>query len=255
MGLSEFNIEGLVVGISGGGKGIGRALVLKAAEAGAHVFTCSRTPADLDSVLAEAKDLPGRCEATTIDLTSPTGPDEFIAFGAKTFGRIDATINNVGYNFARPALEYSRAEVDNFYHINLGSLYACCVAAAQHMVDHSVAGSIVNITSKAGLIAAPLRAPYSAMKAGATHLTRSLAAEWAEYGIRVNAVSPGATATPLMAGNVNLDLSSVLDKILLGHRQATPEEVALPALFLLSPAAGRMTGQVLAVDGGSSLGV
>ena len=252
--LPHFDLDGLVIGVTGGGKGIGQAIVLRAVESGARVFTCSRTVADLRTLADAAADLQGELATLALDITSDESPRQFLDFGVQSFGHVDAVINNVGRNFAKPAVDYTPSELDELFTINLRSLYLTCTATAEIMMSEGVRGSIVNISSKAAIVASPLRTPYGAMKAAVNQLTRSFAAEWGESGIRVNAIAPGATATPLFSDTrSSLPEQDVLRRILLGHRPLTPDEIALPALFLASPASSMMTGQVLAVDGGASL--
>lgn len=253
--LQQFGIDEMVIGVTGVGHGIGRAIALRAVEGGAKVFGCSRTEEDLKSLAAESHDFPGEFAYCALDITDDTAPRSFIDYGLQSFGRIDGFVNNVGGNFAKPAVDYTVEELDFLYSLNLKSVYFCCVAAAQAMMSAGIEGSIVNLASKAGLIGAPLRAPYSALKAGVVHLTKSLAAEWADHGIRVNAISPGATETPALHAGMKEGLTDIIwSQILLGKRPAEPDEVALPTLFMLTEAAAMVTGQLLAPDGGGSLG-
>ncbi|MGE3447516.1 MAG: SDR family NAD(P)-dependent oxidoreductase [Microbacteriaceae bacterium] len=252
--LAQFDLGGRVIGVTGAGKGIGRAIALRAVESGARVFACARTADDLVDLQTAVGGLDGSLAHVALDMTEPGAPERFIAFGQQRFGGVDGLVNNIGLNVVKPALDFSADELDLLYTVNLRSVYLTCAAAARHMISAGSGGAIVNVTSKAGLVGAPLRAPYSAMKAGAGHLTRTLAAEWAEHGIRVNAVSPGPTATPMLSQvQAGLPMTLVQAQVLLGRRLLRPDELAWPALFLLSDAAAMMTGQILAVDGGSSL--
>ncbi len=253
---AAFSIDGLVIGVTGAGKGIGRGIASQAVAAGARVFACSRTAADLASLQAEVAEFPGQCATTVLDLSEPDAATAFADFGVQTYGRIDAVVNNVGGNLTKAALDYTAAELDGLYALNLRSTYLCCLAAARVMIDQQIAGSIVNISSRGSLVASPWVTPYSAMKAGVNHLTRSLAVEWAEHGIRVNGVAPGATLTPALQGHVDstgVSLESLGARVPLGRRANTVDDVVFPVLFLLSPAASMITGQLVAVDGGSSL--
>jgi NAD(P)-dependent dehydrogenase (short-subunit alcohol dehydrogenase family) len=195
--LPQFGIEGMVIGVTGTGHGIGRAIALRAMEAGADVFGCSRTEENLKSLAEEAHGLPGKFAYIALDISEAQAPKQFVDFGLERFGRVDGFVNNAGGNpYSKPALDYTVEEVDYLFDFNLRAVYFCCVEAARAMIDAGIKGSIVNLASKGALVAAPRRVPYGAIKAGLIHLSRSLAAEWAEHGIRVNTVSPGATASP-----------------------------------------------------------
>jgi gluconate 5-dehydrogenase len=249
--LDAFSVANQVVAVTGAGRGIGRAIALDAARSGALVSACSRTDTELESLAEEIENFGGRCEWTTADLGSVAGVQDFVRFTTKAYGRIDAIVNNAGFNRLKDALDYDEDDVDVLLNVNLKSVYFLCTAAAREMIGQG-GGAIVNITSQAGVVGAPGRAPYSAAKAGVNNLTRTLAAEWATHQIRVNAVAPTVTLTPL-ARTVMAERPSfaeeVKEKILLG-RPAEVEEISLPVLFLLSRAAAMITGHTLVVDGG-----
>jgi 2-deoxy-D-gluconate 3-dehydrogenase len=250
--LPDYDIAGQVVAVTGAGRGIGRAIALDAARSGALVAACSRTQAELDTLREEIAAFGGRCETVVADLSTVTGADSFVAFVISAYGRIDALVNNAGVNKLKDALDYDEAEFDLMLDLNLKSLYFLSLAAARCMISQGGGGNIVNITSQAGVVGAPGRAPYSAFKAGANNLTRTLAAEWATHGIRVNAVAPTVTLTPLAEKAMNDRpefREEVSQRILLG-RPAEVREMSLPVVFLLSPAASMITGHILVVDGG-----
>lgn len=250
--LPDFSLDGKVVAVTGAGRGIGRAIALDAAASGAAVVACSRTPTEMDSVRSEIEAGGGRCATSVVDLSGRDGGEEFIDFAARQFGRLDAVVNNAGVNKLKDALDYEESEVDMLLELNLKSVYFVCSSAARTMIAAGRGGCIVNITSQAGVVGAPGRAPYSAAKAGVNNLTRTLAAEWGAYGIRVNAVAPTVTLTPL-AEQAMRDRpafrAEVEQRILFG-RPADVREMSLPVVFLLSSAASMITGHVLVVDGG-----
>ena len=255
--LDSFSLKDQVIIVTGAGKGIGRGLALDIAAAGGTVIGCSRTREDLDSLEKEVADLGvGECKTLTVDITKVAGLESVYDFAEGACGRIDGVVNNAGVNVLRDAVDYTEEEVDKLFELNLKSVYWSCVIAARRMMKSGTQGAILNITSQAAVVGAPGRAPYSAAKAGVNHLTRTLAAEWAAQGIRVNALAPTVTAMPLglRAMEQRPELAAeVAQRVALRGRAALVEEITRPALFLLSPAASLITGQTLVVDGGWTL--
>lgn len=255
--LNVFGLDGQIVIVTGAGKGIGRGIAVDAAASGATVIGCSRTESDLDSLRAEIEELgTGSCATLATDISSVDGLQDLYAFTMREFGRFDSVVNNAGVNVLKDAIDYTEEEVDSLFSLNLKAVYWSSVVAARHMIKAGTQGSILNITSQAAVAGAPGRAPYSAAKAGVNHLSRTLAAEWAKHGIRVNALAPTVTATPLgiRAMEMRPELAEeVSRRIALRGRAALVEEITRPAIFLLSPAASLITGQTLVVDGGWTL--
>lgn len=237
--------------VTGAGSGLGRAIALALADAGASV-----------AVL----DLSKQAASDTVEMIVQKGGDGLALSGsvaeyddvAATFAELDAQwsgldllVSNAGINMNRPTLELDPSDWRRAISINLDGTFYCAREAALRMTKQG-AGSIVNITSIYGLVAAPNRVAYCASKAGVAMLTKSLAIEWAELGVRVNAVAPGYSLTPAihtLADEGRIDLAA-LSKRTPQKRLAEPEEIADAVLYLCEPRSAHVTGQVLAVDGG-----
>jgi 2-deoxy-D-gluconate 3-dehydrogenase len=169
------------------------------------------------------------------------------------FGRIDVLVNNAGYNKVGKILDYDEELYDLIVDANLKNVFFCSQIAARQMIAQGEGGNIINISSQAGVVGAPERGPYSGAKAGVNNLTRTMAAEWAEYQIRVNAVAPTVTRSPLAETAMRESQAfadAVKTKNLLRGALAEPEEMSAPVIFLASDAAAMITGHTLVVDGG-----
>ncbi|HWD25457.1 MAG TPA: SDR family oxidoreductase [Acidimicrobiales bacterium] len=248
----SFGLSEQVVIVTGAGRGIGRATALAAAEAGASVAIASRNLGELQALADEIKSAGGMCFAQRADVKDLNSLESLVAAVLKEFGRIDGLVNNAGDNIMAPAFDYDEAQFDHLVAVNFKSVFFLSRMVAQQLIAQGSPGSIVNVSSQAGLVGAPGRAPYSGAKAAVINLTRTFAAEWGQYGIRVNSVAPTFTRTPLAEAALAKDPllePAVVAKILLG-RIAEPEEIAAPIVFLLSSASSMVTGQTLAVDGG-----
>ncbi len=182
-----------------------------------------------------------------------TKPDELAqAFNeiCRKLGAPDILVNSAGMSARVPAENYSLEDYDCLMNLNVRSLFSLMQLCAKHWITRKHPGAIVNVASIFGMIADPLSAPYAASKGAVIQLTKTCAVEWAPYGIRVNAVAPGYTYTPMTAKT----LDSKVGKTILSHvpmnRPATTDEIANAILFLSSDDASFITGQTLAVDGG-----
>lgn len=251
--LPCFSLHGKTVIVTGAGRGIGRTIALDAHRSGARIMAGSRTVDELDSLSRVISDEGGVCWTHRLDVADLQSIESFIDASAEHYGAIDVLINNAGFNSQKSILDYDELLYDKIVDTNLKSVFFCSQVVARRMIDQGNGGSIVNISSQAGLMGAPMRAPYSAAKGGVINLTRTMAVEWAEHRIRVNAVAPTVTRSP-MAEQAMRENPAFADAVktnnLLRGDLAEPSEIAGPVIFLASEAASMITGHTLVVDGG-----
>lgn len=251
--LDCFGLNGRVVVVTGAGRGIGRVIAMDAFKSGAKLAVGSRTTGELETLQSEIEALGGECIYGPLDVTQVDSIRQFLDSVVEHYGRIDVLINNAGYNKLAKILEYDEALYDQIVDANLKNVFFCSQIAAKQMIAQGNGGVIVNISSQAGVVGAPERGPYSGAKGGVNNMTRTMAAEWAEYGIRVNVVAPTVTRSPL-AEQAMSDSQAFADAVrtknLLRGDLAEPEEISAPVIFLASPAASMITGHTLVVDGG-----
>ena len=240
-------LSGKTALITGGGRGIGRAIALEFARNGARVAVAARTAEQVEEVAAE---IGGDAVALVCDVSDPESVARMFGRLRERIGDADILVNNAGIAPENYIENVTEEDFDYTIDVNLKGMFFTTQAVGKLMIQQQ-SGTIVNLSSQAGFIALPTESVYCVTKAGIAHLTKCIAVEWAKYNITANAVAPTFINTPgtkeYLANEENKN--QVLSKIKLG-RIGEPKDVANAVLFLASPAASLITGTTLLVDGG-----
>ena len=247
----DFRLDGRTALVTGAASGIGRGIAVGVAASGSTVACLDRSGPGLEAVLGEITAAGGRAIAIPADVTDADSMAEAVARTEAELGPLGLAVNSAGIADAAPAEEMSLGQWQRVIDVDLTGVFLSCQAEGQAMLQHGT-GSIVNIASMSGSIAnrGLRQVHYNSAKAGVVHLTKSLAMEWVDRGIRVNAVSPGYTATPMNTRAEVADQARTFEADTPLGRMATVDEVVGPVIFLLSDAASFCTGIDLLVDGG-----
>ena len=258
------NLAGRVAIITGGGHGLGRDLAVGFADAGADLSLCGTNAEALEATAKELRSRGRRVVSRVTDVSDESQVERWVADTLHELGRIDILINNAGITGPTASVDrLARAEWDHTLAINLTGAFLCAKAVLPHMAERR-SGKIINIASVAGHIGYPLRAPYAVSKWGMLGLTRTLAAEWGNKNLQVNAISPGsvsgeriervirerAAKSGVPEDDVRREYTSkaVLDRFI------PPEHVSAMAVFLASDLGDSITGEIIQVAGGFNLG-
>ncbi|MHA1819794.1 MAG: glucose 1-dehydrogenase [Promethearchaeota archaeon] len=243
--------------ITGGSRGIGRAIALRFAEEGANIiinYRSSIQSAEETMKLCKERNKSIKIKSIQADVSKEAEIIKMVEKSIEFLGSIDILINNAGIQKMIPSHERSTEEFDKTIAVNLRGAFICSREVLKHFLARNYPGVIINISSPHEVIPKPQFVDYAVSKAGLRHLTRTLALEYAEKGIRINAVAPGATITDM---NKNWVFDENKRKIVESHiplgRVATPEDVAPAVAFLASDEASYITGVTLFVDGGAQL--
>ncbi len=249
--FDQLRLDGLTALVTGGNRGLGRAMALALASAGAAVAITGRDQARLEQAAAEIGDVTGtKPRAFVVDLLDSTARQVFLDQIGHECGRIDILVNNAGIGLRRPALQMTDEEWQRVIELDLTVPFLLARAFAPAMIENRF-GRIINVSSALGLIAFPGRAAYCAAKGGLIMLTRALALEWAELGVTVNAICPGPFETE---NNQVIQQDPVAYRHYLSlipvRRWAKPEEIGPLVVYLASRASSFVTGAAYVIDGG-----
>jgi NAD(P)-dependent dehydrogenase (short-subunit alcohol dehydrogenase family) len=245
-----FDITGRKALVTGAGRGIGKVLALALAEAGCDVVLLGLHRENIEAVATEIRWLGRQGIAIQADVSRKDQVDRAFARTAEEFGRLDICVNNAGISIQKPVEEMPEEDWDRIMDINLKGVFLCSQAAARIMIPQR-SGSIINIASISGTaVNVPQKqAVYNTSKAGVIMLSRSMAVEWAEYGVRVNSISPGYMQTEMTLSSM-AHLFPAWESLTPLRRLGKPGELRGALLLLASDASSYMTGHDLVVDGG-----
>lgn len=247
--------------ITGAGRGIGRGVAAAVAEAGGNVVAVDLDGAMLAETVSLVEAAGSRALAVQADVTDEAAVARMMDGALEEFGQISGLVNCAGALVMNPALEVKSDEFLKQFDVNVRGVFLCCQAVARQLMADGEGGAIVNIASNAGKVGYPNMAAYNASKAAVINLTRTLAAEWAQYGINVNAVCPGGVDTPMLGavaewvGTLTGDNPDELLKTMMPQqlgRHIKPIEVGRVVAFLLSEKAAIIRGQSINIDGGDT---
>ncbi|TET26356.1 MAG: SDR family oxidoreductase [Dehalococcoidia bacterium] len=266
----DFSVEGKVAIVTGGGRGIGKAIALTLAEAGVDITVVARTRKQIEQVAGEVRQRGRKALAVAADVTEEEQVKGVVEKTLTQFGRIDILVNNAGIDtYNKPVAFIAGAKAPGWettggnwkkpltlvewrrvIDTNLTSAFLFCQAVGPHFLKQK-RGKVINISSNSAELGAPYCSEYCASKAGLSAFTRCLASEWAPFNICVNAIGPGDTNTEMMAQYMkDPEVARVVLSAIPAGRLAEPREIALLALYLASEASNFMNGQTVYIDGG-----
>jgi len=251
MEKNDKRLEGKVAIVTGGSRGMGRAIAAALAREGAEVVVCSRNLEANRETAEQIKSEGGSAHPFQVDVTDPDSVSALVKSVVEKFGRVDILVNNAGVTADNLLLRLKEADWDRVVDTNLKGTFNCIKAVARTMIKQR-GGKIINMASVVGMVGNPGQANYCASKAGIIGLTKSVARELASRAITVNCVAPGLIKTAMTDALTDKAKEEATKLIPLG-RMGEPEDVAEVVKFLASPAADYITGEVIRADGGMAM--
>jgi NAD(P)-dependent dehydrogenase (short-subunit alcohol dehydrogenase family) len=247
----RFDLTGQTALVTGAARGIGRAIALALANAGADVALGLRDPESAADVERDIANLGRRVVRMAMDVRDLAQIDTAVSAATQALGKLDILVNNAGLGPANPAESVTEADYDLTMDVNVKGVFFASQAAGRVMISQGF-GRIVSVSSQAGFVALPTESVYCVSKAAVVHMTRCLAVEWGRHGVTVNAVAPTFIETDGTAADLADPAfkDDVVERIAGIHRIGQPMDVAGAVVFLASPAASLITGTTLLVDGG-----
>lgn len=253
--LDLFRLDGKTAIVTGGGRGLGQYMAEALSDAGANVVICSRKVEPLEEVRDEIIARGGKAVALACDVTEPEEVEKVVQAAVEEFGSVEVLVNNSGATWGAPAVEMPLEKFDQVLRVNVRGTFLMSQAVGRHMIERGSGGSIINISSVAGLVGGDPKymqtIGYNSSKGAVISMTRDLATSWAPHNINVNAIAPGWFPTRMSGGLIEKFEEEMLEDIPL-HRFGNPEDLKGVVVFLASSAASYMTGQTVVVDGGAT---
>lgn len=250
MNRQAFDLTGKVALVTGASRGLGKAMALALAQAGADLALAARGVQGLEQAAADARALGRKALIVPTDVTQVSQIEALVQAATEGFGRLDIVISAAGINIRGPAIDFAEGDWDRVMAVNLKGVFFTCQAAGRAMIEQG-SGSIITVASLTTTFGFPNIIAYCASKGGVGQLTKALASEWAPYGVRVNAIGPGyyhtALTEPLFQ---DPDFVAYIHSRIPMNHPGVPEDLAGATVFLASDASAYITGQILYVDGG-----